>query len=82
MKKKVFGFFAAVALIATVSVVANAQKEADYEILHEMCNTHAEGKHCNYSVGCSCPGFSPITDGTVAQESYCKHCGHHKKYHH
>ena len=40
-----------------------------------------EGKHCNGTVGCDCPGFSPITNGEVWQQSYCKYCGHHKRYH-
>ena len=40
-----------------------------------------QGKHCTGTVGCSCSGFRPITDGQVWQESYCKNCGHHKRFH-
>lgn len=42
---------------------------------------HVQGKHCTGTVGCSCSGFRPITDGQVWQESYCKNCGHHKRCH-
>lgn len=40
-----------------------------------------KGRHCNGSVGCSCPGFSPITKGKEWEKEYCKHCPHHKKLH-
>lgn len=40
-----------------------------------------KGKKCNGSVGCDCPGFSPITNGKEWQKSYCKHCGHKKSNH-
>lgn len=43
--------------------------------------TACQGKHCSYTVGCDCPGFSPKTNGDVWEKAYCKHCGHHKKYH-
>lgn len=33
------------------------------------------------SVGCSCSMFSPITNGEVLQQAYCKHCGHKKSCH-
>ena len=42
-------------------------------------NSH--GAHCNGTVGCGCPGFSPITSGDVWQQSYCRHCSHHRRYH-
>lgn len=40
-----------------------------------------QGKHCNGTVGCNCPGFSPITNGEIWQREYCRHCGHKKSYH-
>ena len=46
-----------------------------------LCSFTSRGKHCNYTVGCNCPSFAPITNGDVWEESYCKHCKHHKKYH-
>lgn len=46
-------------------------------------HTHVscQGKHCTYTVGCNCAGFSPKTNGDVWEQSYCKRCGHHKSYH-
>jgi len=41
----------------------------------------ASVKHCTYTVGCSCPGFAPKTDGKEWEKAYCKRCGHHKRYH-
>ena len=42
-------------------------------------HTHVscQGKHCSYTVGCDCSGFSPKTNGKEWEKSYCKHCGHH-----
>lgn len=42
---------------------------------------NVEGARCNYTVGCGCPGFAPIQHQEVYKLSYCKNCGHHKKYH-
>lgn len=78
--KKLFATLACVALMSVAAVAAFTTTSDTSKAMPEV-NTHAAGKHCNYSVGCSCPGFSPITNGTVAQQSYCKHCGHHKSYH-
>ena len=44
-------------------------------------NVTFKGKHCSGTVGCSCSGFEPKTDGAEWEKSYCKRCGHHKKYH-
>lgn len=40
-----------------------------------------KGAHCSGTIGCSCPGFSPITNKEVWKQSYCKHCGHKKSLH-
>ena len=48
---------------------------------YNQSNVPFRGKHCTGSVGCDCPGFSPITGGEVWQQSYCKHCGHKKSDH-
>lgn len=47
------------------------------------CKTHAssEGQRCNGTVGCDCPGFSPILNGNEWQKAYCKKCGHHRNNH-
>ena len=82
MKKAVFCIVAAVAMIASVSALANSRhaESADH---HHDCTTHVhmEGKHCRGTVGCDCPGFKPITNGEVWKEAYCKHCGHGRGYH-
>jgi hypothetical protein len=44
-------------------------------------NVSFKGRHCSGTVGCSCPGFEPITNGNVWEESYCKHCKHKKSSH-
>lgn len=40
-----------------------------------------QGTHCSGTVGCGCPGFSPITNGDVWQQAYCRHCGHRRGCH-
>ena len=40
-----------------------------------------KGKCCNGTVGCSCTGFVPITDGYEWQKEYCKKCGHKRSEH-
>ena len=40
-----------------------------------------KGKVCNGSVGCSCSGFKPITDGEEWEKAYCKKCSHHRNNH-
>ena len=44
-------------------------------------NPSFRGKHCTYTQGCDCSGFSPITSGEEWEKSYCRKCGHNKKYH-
>ena len=74
--------FAATAIIALSSFVCKDMATCNHETSSEApTHVHAEGKRCNGTVGCSCPGFSPITNGKVWQQSYCKHCNHHKNSH-
>ena len=81
--KKIFIFSIMLAMATSVMVLANSHKEVSCVHNHEAFATHMtlQGKHCTGSVGCSCSGFSPITDGDVWQQSYCKHCGHKKSCH-
>ena len=67
----------------TVSVSANGHKESCVEQNELDVTTHVatQGTHCSGTVGCNCPGFSPITNGDVWQQAYCKHCGHKKSCH-
>ena len=83
MKKLIIGFAVTMALVASVAVYANAHNQACSEHDHETTAVllHMEGKHCSGTVGCDCPGFSPITNGDEWQKAYCKHCGHKKSCH-
>lgn len=80
MKKKIL--FGAAIIFATVSVsltsFAYAQK---YQSQDEDICLSCEGKHCTYTVGCDCSGFSPISGDDEYKKNYCRRCGHHKKYH-
>lgn len=80
MKKMVFAF---AVMIASVTVLANSYKNSCSAHNHNVLSTHVavQGKHCTGSLGCSCTGFSPVTNGEVWQQSYCKHCGHKKSCH-
>jgi hypothetical protein len=88
MKKLVFTFaiavssvFAAIALSSNSSAAPATTANESIEVVTH-CHATAQGKHCSGSVGCSCTGFSPITNGDVWQQAYCKHCGHKKSCHH
>ena len=83
MKKKVFIFTVMIAIATSVTVLANSHRDDGCAHNHGVWDTHmtTQGKHCTGSVGCSCSGFSPITNGEVWQQSYCKHCGHKKNCH-
>ena len=83
MKRKIFGFIAVLAFATSVSVLANVHNDGSVgcDQVCVMTQVSSEGTHCSGTVGCSCSGFSPITNGEVWQQSYCKHCGHHKRCH-
>ena len=49
--------------------------------LRSQINPSFKGKHCSGTVGCSCPGFSPITNAEIWKREYCRHCGHKKGVH-
>ena len=44
-------------------------------------NVSFRGTHCSGTLGCSCSGFEPITNGDIWQENYCRHCNHKKSSH-
>ena len=81
--KKIFIFSIMLAMATSVMVLANSNKEVSCVHNHEAFATHMtlQGKRCTGSVGCSCSGFSPITNGEVWQQAYCKNCGHKKSCH-
>lgn len=85
MRKNTIYAIAAI-VISTTAIVGlssfTSQTESSIEVKSNV-HTHvsSQGKHCTYTVGCDCSGFSPKTDGKEWEKSYCKRCGHHKKYH-
>lgn len=83
MKKKISAFVFVMLTAVSVAVLANSREENVCTHSHSDIATHVEmqGKHCNGTVGCGCPGFAPITNGKVWQEGYCRHCGHARTYH-
>lgn len=85
MKKKIM-FAVASVFLSTITVVALSSftsKSSNATESESTVHTHVscQGKHCTYTVGCDCSGFSPKTNGKEWEKSYCKRCGHHKKYH-
>ena len=73
-------FTAAITIVGLSSFSSQSEKETTSET---TVHTHVscQGKHCTYTVGCNYSGFSPKTNGKEWEKSYCKRCGHHKKYH-
>ena len=69
-------------IVSVFAIIVLCSFSSRKNVNEEICNdVTCHGKHCTYTVGCDCPGFAPITNGDVWEESYCKHCKHHKKYH-
>lgn len=83
MKKIVIVFAAMIATVTSVTMYANSHEDGCCVKNHDAfsSNVAVQGKHCSGTVGCSCPGFSPITNGDIWQEAYCRHCSHHRRYH-
>ncbi len=70
-------------MLVTVSAFAtpSSLEFTEHNHLLEATDASVQGTNCSGTVGCSCPGFSPITNGDVWQQSYCKHCNHKKSVH-
>lgn len=83
MKKMVLVFATVIAMVASVTVLANSCKDGSFVRNHEALFIHVavQGKHCSGTVGCSCSGFSPITNGDIWEEAYCRRCSHHRRFH-
>ena len=83
MKKMVSVFAIMVAMIVSVTMFASSNNVACGIHECDALENHVavQGKRCNGTVGCDCPGFSPTTNGDVAEENYCKHCHHRKSVH-
>lgn len=85
MKKNIIVAFVVIAVSATaimgLSSFTSKNSMGTDVVLADYAHESCRGKHCTYTVGCSCSGFSPKTNGKEWEKSYCKRCGHHKKYH-
>lgn len=76
MKKIVYAFAAFAVLVVAVIGMSSFTSETG------ACgDASCHGKNCNYSVGCSCPGFSPTPHKEVYKQAICRHCHHHRSYH-
>lgn len=85
MKKKMIMALGALVIIVVVIVGLYSffVQTEDAETVNKSVPAHvdSQGKHCTYTVGCNCSGFSPKTSGDEWEKAYCRRCGHHKKYH-
>lgn len=69
-------------VVSMVVVIGLCSFVSKTEVKCEVCTeASCQGKHCNGTVGCDCPGFSPKTDGDEWEKAYCRHCGHHRRSH-
>ena len=69
-------------MVSTVVVVGLCSFTSKTEVKSDVCTeVSCQGKHCNGTVGCDCPGFSPIQHKEVWKQAYCRHCGHHRSSH-
>ena len=84
MKKMIMALTAALALVVSASSFANVHDGTTNAAEHHQigtCPVAVQGAHCRGTVGCSCPGFAPITNGDLWQRAYCRNCGHKRMYH-
>ena len=79
----IFGLTVVMTMAVAVASFASVENEvkSGQTILPEPSHLATQGAHCRGTVGCSCPGFAPITNGDVWQQAYCRHCGHRRMYH-
>lgn len=79
--KKIIGAVSAL-MVSAVVVVGLCSFTSKTEVKSDVCTeVSCQGKHCNGTVGCDCPGFSPKTNGDEWEKAYCRHCGHHRRSH-
>jgi len=81
MKKMIL--ICSVVMMLVASAFANIHNFEFTGHVQHIGTTHfsTQGTHCSGTVGCDCKGFSPITNGDVWQQSYCKYCNHKKSVH-
>ena len=80
MRKMMFCLFA-VSVISVCAFALTSFDDGENVTIQKEKPVASEGKRCNGSVGCDCPGFSPITNGKEYQKAYCRHCGHARSVH-
>ena len=69
-------------MVSAVVVAGLCSFTSKTEVKSDVCTEDScQGKHCNGTVGCDCPGFSPKTNGDEWEKAYCRHCGHHRSSH-
>ena len=69
-------------MVSAVVVIGLCSFTSKTEVKSDVCTeVSCQGKHCNGTVGCDCPGFSPKTNGDEWEKAYCRHCGHHRSSH-
>ena len=83
MKTKSFIPGIAIAVVAVIGLCSFTSLNSTHDeiVIGVRTHVHAQGARCNGTVGCSCPGFSAITNGDVWQKAYCRHCGHKRSVH-
>lgn len=81
MRSKFLKAIGAIALVGAIAVCGSIYATADESEQLETAKTCASGKHCRYTVGCSCSGFKPLKRGTVYDKTKCDRCGHPRSYH-
>ena len=69
------------AVVVAVLLLTKPKAQSAQEEATPTLNMSIQGKHCNGTVGCDCPGFEPILDQQEWKKPYCKKCGHHKNNH-
>lgn len=80
MKKIICAVSVVVMSIASIAIFGSSTTSAISEEPVRV-DVSCQGKNCTGTVGCDCPGFSPITNGDVCDQAYCKHCKHHRRSH-
>lgn len=83
MKTKSFISGIAIAVVAVIGLCSFTSLNSTHDeiVIGVRTHVHAQGSRCKGTVGCSCPGFSAITNGDVWQKAYCRHCGHKRSVH-
>lgn len=80
-RKRIIVSVCAVVALSLVGIGAIMRYNATHHDENECVALGSTEARCNGTVGCGCTGFSPKTNGSEWEKSYCKKCGHHKRNH-